>query len=104
MVDPADEDVVPAVLKGVVGASVVVHTPVAGPGGGNASGAGGQAVAVEEVEVGGDQVRSVLQSEIAGQFGGKLVPEGQFAREVGLSAWDGWEQVIPDKKLEAGHS
>ena len=81
-----------------MGALVVVDAPVAGPGGGDAGGAGGEPVAVKEVEVRGDQVRSVLQSDITGQFGGKLVPDGQFACEVGFSAWDGREQVIPDNK------
>ena len=81
-----------------MGASVSVDAPVAGEGRGDAAGAGGEAAAVEEVEVGGDQVRAVLQSCIAGQFGRKLVLDGQFAREVGLSTWDGWQQVISTKK------
>ena len=43
-------------------------------------------VAVEEGEVGGDKVLTVL-----------LHSQGQFAREVGLSAWDVWQQIVPDK-------
>ena len=86
MVDPADEDVVPAVFSRIVSASVPIHTPVAGEGGGDASGAGGKGVAVEEGEVGGDKVLTVL-----------LHSQGQFAREVGLSAWDVWQQVVPEK-------
>ena len=86
MVDPADEDVVPAILSRIVSASVPVHTPVAGEGGGDAGGAGAEGVAVEEGEVGGDKVLTVL-----------LHSQGQFAREVGLSAWDVWQQIVPDK-------
>ena len=85
-VDPSDEDVVPAVFSGVVSASVPVNAPVAGEGGGDAGGAGGEGVAVEEGEVGGGKVSAVFSDS-----------HGQFACEVGLSAWDIWEQVIPDK-------
>ena len=79
MVDPADEDVVPAVLSCIVSASVPIHTPVAGEEGGDAGGAGAEGVAVEEGEAGGDKVFTVL-----------LHSQGQFACEVGLSAWDAW--------------
>ena len=63
-----------------------IHTPVAGEEGGDAGGAGAEGVAVEEGEAGGDKVFTVL-----------LHSQGQFACEVGLSAWDAWQQVVPDK-------
>ena len=84
-VDPGDEDVIPAVLGGVVRAPVPVDAPVAGEEGGDAGGAGAVGVAVEEGEVGGNEVGTLLN------------PDGELAREVGLSAWDIWKQVIPDK-------
>ena len=84
-VDPSDEDVVPAVLGGVVGASVPVHAPVAGEEGGHAGGAGAVSVAVEEGEVGRNEVGTLFNSH------------RKFAREVRLSARDDWEQVVPDK-------
>ena len=84
-VDPGDEDVVSAVLGGVVGASVPVHAPVAGEEGGHAGGAGAVSVAVEEGEVGRNEVGTLFNSH------------RKFAREVRLSARDDWEQVVPDK-------
>ena len=84
-VDPGDEDVVPAVLGGVVRATVPVDAPVAREEGGDAGGAGAVGVAVEEGEVGGDKVWAFLD------------PHREFAREVGLSARDDWQQVVPDK-------
>ena len=68
-----------------MGASVPVDTPVAGEGGGDAGGAGGEGVAVEEGEVGGGKVLALL-----------FHSHGQFAGDVGLSPWDTWVQVIPD--------
>ena len=59
-VDPGDEDVVPAVLGGVVGTSVPVHAPVAGEEGGHAGRAGAVSVAVEEGEVGRHEVGAIL--------------------------------------------
>ena len=85
-VDPGDEDVVPAVLGGVVRATVPVDAPVAREEGGDAGGAGAVGVAVEEGEVGGDKVWAFLD------------PHREFAREVGLSARDDWQQVVPDKE------
>ena len=85
-VDPGDEDVVPAVLGGVVGASVPVHAPVAGEEGGHAGGAGAVSVAVEEGEVGRNEVGTLFNSH------------RKFAREVRLSARDDWEQVVPENK------
>ena len=84
-VDAGDQDVVPTVLGGVVGALVPVNAPVAGEAGGDAGGAGGVDVAVEEGEVGGDKVWAFLD------------PHREFAREMGLSARDDWQQVVPDK-------
>ena len=89
-VDSGDQDVVPAVFHGVVGAPVAVDTPVAREGGGDAGGAGGEGVAVEEGEVG------------VGQVGAQLFhSDGQFAGEMGLSALYAWEQVIPDKNYKS---
>ena len=62
-VDPGDEDVVPAVLGGVVRATVPVDAPVAREEGGDAGGAGGVGVAVEESEVRGDKIRTFLYSD-----------------------------------------
>ena len=86
-VDPSDEDVIPAVLGGIVRAAVPVDAPVAREEGGDAGGAGAVGVAVEEGEVGGDEVWALLD------------PHRKFAREVGLSARDDWKQVIPDKDV-----
>ena len=85
-VDPGDQDVVPAVLGGVVGAPVPVDAPVAGEEGGHAGGAGAVGVAVEEGEVGRNEVGTLLHSH------------REFAREVRLSARDDWEQVVPENK------
>ena len=73
-----------------MGAPVAVDTPVAREGGGDAGGAGGEGVAVEEGEVG------------VGQVGAQLFDsDGQFAGEMGLSASYAWEQVIPDKNYKS---
>ena len=85
-VDPGDEDVVPAVLGGVVRAPVPVDAPVAGEEGGDAGGAGAVGVAVEEGEVGGHEVGAFLD------------PHRKFAREVRLSARDDRQQVVPENK------
>ena len=68
-----------------MGALVPVNAPVAGEAGGDAGGAGAVDVAVKEGEVGGHEVRALLQ------------PYGQFACEVGLSTWDHWKQIVSDK-------
>ena len=85
-VDSGDEDVVPAVLGSVVRAAVPVNAPVTGEEGGDAGRAGAVGVAVEEGEVSGDKVRALLN------------PHGKFACEVGFSARDDWQQVVPDKE------
>ena len=65
-----------------MGASVAVDTPVTREDGGDAGGAGGEGVAVEEGEVG---VGQVARLDVG------VDSDGQFAGEVGLSAWYHWE-------------
>ena len=63
---------------------LTVDTPVAGEQGRDAGCAGAVGVAVEECEVGGHKVRAILH------------PDGQLGGEVGLSAGDEGQQVVPD--------
>ena len=58
---------------------LTVDTPVAGEQRGDAGCAGAVGVAVEEGEVGCNEVGTLLN------------PDGELAREVGLSAWDDWQ-------------
>lgn len=64
---------------------LTIDTPVAGEEGGHAGGAGAVRVAVEEGEVGRHKVRAVLH------------PHREFRGEMGLSARDEGQQVIPSR-------
>ena len=73
----------PAVLCGVVGTPVTVHTPVTGEEGGDACGARAVGVAVKEGEVGSHKVWALLH------------PDRQLGGEVRLPGGDDWQQVVP---------
>ena len=65
-------------------AELTVDTPVAGEQGRDAGRAGAVGVAVKEGEVGGHKVRAILH------------PDGELGGEVGLSAGDEGQQVVPE--------
>lgn len=69
--DSRHQDVVAAVLGSVVRAPVPVHAPVAGEGRGHALGARDVRVAVEEGEVGRNEVRARRHAHR--QFGSEVV-------------------------------
>ena len=79
--DASDQDIVPAVLRGIVGTSVPVDTPVARKVRGDALRARAVRAAVEEGEVRGDEVRAVCH------------PYRELRSEVVLALRYGWQEV-----------
>ena len=95
LVDSVDQDVVSAVFRSIMGASVPIYAPVTGEQGGHTGAARAgdvehdqenqrlnskpESIAVKEGEVGG------------GKVGATVDPDGQLTCEVGLAFWDCWE-------------
>ena len=105
MVDSRDQDLAPAVLRRVMGAPVPVDAPVALEWRRDALGAGREGVAVEEGEVGGDEIGAVRHLDredggevvlVGGDEGQEVVPGGGAADTVGAPGGVGGQGLAQD--------
>jgi len=79
LADSADQKVVPAVFRSIMGALVPLYAPVAREQGRHTGAARAESVAVKEGEVGSSKIGALVD------------PDGQLTCEVRLAFWDCWE-------------